>query len=230
MTLTTGSGDRARVAVHEAGHAVAVVMVGARVRHLSIERADGLAGWCEHDSVGVRSRSPQRPIPTKRAERVLMVGDPRERIRDRRASAAIAAGGIAGELLEYGEYDPRRADQDLRALRGYFDGDDVEVSRVVDSVRTALGAREARGALTVVASLLLKEGALSGERVHRVCELYDVQPDGLRSGHPARSSPASSADPGRPVALFEYPRPQAKVVRVGYSYYLPALHGLGIRS
>lgn len=228
--LTTGSGDRARVATHEAGHVIAALVVGARVRFASIAPDDRIFRAALQDRpTAPRPRVKRRP---RRPRRRTIGGVAHGPARSPIGAALIAAGGIAAETIAFGGYRAESADQDVEQIRGLAEetGDGLSPD---GTVRLYLGhalgrLRERWGAVEAIRDALLQEENIDEARIEDI-----VRPHGFGGGSRARGRMAAWApDDPEPVALFTYPRPTAaRVVRVGNDLFLPGgRFGLGISA
>lgn len=143
--LTSGSDRRERASVHEAGHAVAALLLGVEVRRVSIHPAEGRLGECEF-----RASSSS----------ALALG-------------LVRAGGPAAELELFGRFDREGAREDLDAMRRFAraelptrDPDDVAewwISRTRKRLR-----EEGWGAVRAVAQELERRTELSGPEAREV--------------------------------------------------------------
>ena len=116
------------------------------------------------------------------------------------ASALIAAAGMAAELEHYGHFNEQGAKYDTKTLDGIVGDDDHARLHTIHLARLALTEGKTWVIVDSVARVLMRDGAVRGEYVHKVAKILEVP---VMPQSRARSVPRKRSVP----AVLFYPRP-----------------------
>jgi cell division protease FtsH len=160
------------VAIHEAGHAVAAIVIGWDVVKVTIEGVGEIGGYCEYDYS--RRPAPQRPVALRAWVSDCAITTLAGCIAQRLFGQAMAHGG-RGDRAAWESMVAENAENDLRQARrlaqaNLFWGDRGEIDVFVREVATASEAlvRREIEAVFAVARALVDRRSLTGEELRKI--------------------------------------------------------------